>query len=154
MRKMLIVVAVVLMLGCCVINAFAMQDEKSKPSYNEGEEAAKRVINNIEQANNLVDNEWDAMEINGLYVRLFDEITEAVKKQGEISGYEITEINYSDDNQYFSIKVKPTVYHIKWGDTLTKIAKKKGTTIANLLELNPDITDPNLIYAGNTLKIK
>lgn len=155
MRKNLIVVAVVVfMLGCFSLNALAKQDEGSKTSYNEAEEASKRAINNIEQASDLVNGEWDAIELTGQYVRLFSEITEAVEKQGEISGYQIVEINYSDDKQYFSIKVEPTVYHIKRGDTLTKIAKKKGTTVANLLELNPEITDPNLIYVGNTLKIK
>ena len=154
MRKNLIVVAlVVLVLSCCTLNTSAIQEE-TKDSYNEAEEAGKRVINSIKQASDLVNGEWDGIEINGLYVRLFDEITETVKKEGEVENYQIVEIDYSDDNQYFSIKVKPTVYHIKRGDTLTKIAKKKGITVDNLLELNPEITDPDLIYEGNTLKIR
>ncbi len=153
MKKWLVVL-LALMFSCCSLNALAAEDEESKTSYNEAEEAGRRAINNIEQASNLVDGEWDAIELTGLYVRLFDAITETVEKEGEEKGYQIVEINYSDDKQYFSIKVKPTVYHIKKGDTLTKIAKKKGTTVDNLLEMNPEITDPNLIYEGNTLRIK
>lgn len=44
-------------------------------------------------------------------------------------------------------------YKIKKGDNLTKIAKANGTTVKALLEANPNIKNPNLIYAGETLKI-
>ena len=43
-------------------------------------------------------------------------------------------------------------YKIKKGDTLTKIAKAYGTTIAKLKEIN-NIKNVNLIYAGDVLKI-
>ncbi len=148
MRRSIAVLSTVLMLSCCNLTTKA----KESTSYNEAEEAGKRVINNIEQASNLVNGDWDAIEISGLYVRLYDSVVEMVEAEGEIKGYQIEEINYSDDGKYFSIKVKPTVYHIKKGDTLTKIAKEKGTTVDNLLEKNPEITDSNLIYEGNTLK--
>lgn len=39
---------------------------------------------------------------------------------------------------------------IKWGDTLYKIAKQYNTTVEELVKLN-NISNPNLIYAGNTL---
>jgi LysM repeat protein len=45
------------------------------------------------------------------------------------------------------------LYTIQRGDTLTKLANKFGTTIPELLKLNPQITNPNLIYAGKDLKI-
>lgn len=44
-------------------------------------------------------------------------------------------------------------YIIQWGDTLTSIANKFGTTIAAIMSANPYITNPNLIYAGASLKI-
>ena len=43
-------------------------------------------------------------------------------------------------------------YKIKQGDTLSKIAKDNGTTVDNLAKLN-NISNPNLIYAGNTIKL-
>jgi LysM repeat protein len=44
-------------------------------------------------------------------------------------------------------------YKIKKGDNLTKIAKANGTTVQALLKANPNIKNPNLIYAGETIKI-
>lgn len=45
-------------------------------------------------------------------------------------------------------------YKIKSGDTLTKIAKKYGTTVKAIKEENPDkIKNVNKIYAGDTIKI-
>jgi len=44
-------------------------------------------------------------------------------------------------------------YTIQKGDTLSSIANKYGTTIQSLLAANPQITNPNLIYAGSVLKI-
>jgi LysM repeat protein len=42
---------------------------------------------------------------------------------------------------------------IKAGDTLSSIAKELQTTIAALLKLNPQISNPNVIYAGNKLNV-
>ncbi len=44
-------------------------------------------------------------------------------------------------------------YKIKKGDNLTKIAKANNTTVQELLKANPNIKNPNLIYAGETLRI-
>ena len=44
-------------------------------------------------------------------------------------------------------------YTILRGDTLGKIAKKYGTTVASLLKLNPSITNANRIFAGTTIRI-
>lgn len=46
------------------------------------------------------------------------------------------------------------LYHkIVPGDTLHGIAEKYGTTVYKLLVLNPQIENPNLIYAGDSLRI-
>ena len=42
---------------------------------------------------------------------------------------------------------------IKQGDTLSKLATANGTTVAELMKANPNITNPNLIYAGKTLNV-
>lgn len=46
----------------------------------------------------------------------------------------------------------PTYYVVVSGDTLTKIAKKYGTTVNALVTLN-GISNPNLIYPGKKLRI-
>jgi hypothetical protein len=45
-------------------------------------------------------------------------------------------------------------YEIKSGDTLSKLAQTNNTTVQNLLSLNPNITDPNKIYAGQSLNLQ
>ena len=42
-------------------------------------------------------------------------------------------------------------YVVRLGDTLSAIALDNGTTVEELLELNPQITNPDLIIAGSTL---
>jgi LysM repeat protein len=42
-------------------------------------------------------------------------------------------------------------YKIKSGDTLSKIAKRNGITVAELLESNPQISDPEVIKAGTKI---
>src|SRR3990167_5808422 len=44
-------------------------------------------------------------------------------------------------------------YIIQKGNTLSGIAVQNKTTISELLKLNPQIKDPNLIYAGKTLNM-
>lgn len=44
-------------------------------------------------------------------------------------------------------------YKIQRGDTLSELAKKNNTTVQELMKANPQIKNPNLIYAGETLKI-
>ena len=46
-----------------------------------------------------------------------------------------------------------TTRTIKSGDTLSKIAKDAGVSIAEIMKANPDIKDPNKIKAGATLNI-
>jgi LysM repeat protein len=44
-------------------------------------------------------------------------------------------------------------YPIQSGDTLSEIAQAHHTTIDHIMELNPDISNPDLIYAGNNLVV-
>lgn len=48
---------------------------------------------------------------------------------------------------------EPRYYIIKWGDTLSKIAKTYGTTVNELVRLN-NISNPDLIYAGQKIRVK
>ena len=47
-------------------------------------------------------------------------------------------------------RIKPgyEAYRIRKGDTLHNIAQARRTTTAQLLKLNPNITNPNLIVEG------
>ena len=45
------------------------------------------------------------------------------------------------------------IYYAQPGDTLRKIAARFSTTVDALLRLNPQITNPNLIYVGQAITI-
>ena len=40
------------------------------------------------------------------------------------------------------------------GDTLWELARRYGTAVERLVELNPSIRNPDLIYAGQKVRIK
>jgi peptidoglycan endopeptidase LytE len=44
-------------------------------------------------------------------------------------------------------------YYVVRGDTLRIIAGKFGTTVDAILRLNPQITNPNVIYVGQAISI-
>jgi len=45
------------------------------------------------------------------------------------------------------------IYYVRQGDTLRNIASRLSTTVDELLRLNPQITNPNLIYVGQAITI-
>lgn len=45
------------------------------------------------------------------------------------------------------------IYHIQKGDNLSKLSKRFGCTIKDIMRWNPKIKDKNLIYAGDYLYI-
>ncbi|MET8446807.1 peptidoglycan-binding protein [Streptomyces sp. NPDC005209] len=44
-------------------------------------------------------------------------------------------------------------YTVRTGDTLSKIAARIHVTLAQLLEWNPEITDPNIIHLGQRIRV-
>lgn len=57
------------------------------------------------------------------------------------------------DSENFILEICIGKYKIQPGDCLSILAKRFGTTVEQLVENNPKITDPDLIYAGDTLAI-
>lgn len=49
---------------------------------------------------------------------------------------------------------EPVYYTVKDGDILSVIAKKTGVPMSKILELNPQILNPNLIHEGDKIRIK
>lgn len=56
-------------------------------------------------------------------------------------------------NEFTPESLNSINYEIQYGDSLSEIAAANNTTVARLMELNPDISDPNMIFAGNQLII-
>ena len=93
---------------------------------------------NEELANEVLEGKWG----NG----------EERKKRLTDAGYNYQEVQ-NLVNKKLGIGTQPQYYIIKRGDTLTKIAQMFGTTVNELVRLN-GIADPNLIFAGNQLRVK
>lgn len=57
------------------------------------------------------------------------------------------------DSAKKDIAKKPVMLKVQRGDTLSKIAKKNGTTVKELLKLNSNLKNPDLISPGQLIRI-
>lgn len=74
------------------------------------------------------------------------------KKRLTDAGYDYDAVQNAV-NKKLAEKEKPVYYTVKKGDTLSAIAKKYGTTVAQLTKWN-NVKNANLIYAGQKLRVK
>ena len=51
------------------------------------------------------------------------------------------------------VGVARDVQTVKSGDTLSKIAQERGTTVEEIMNLNPELTDPNQINVGQRIRL-
>lgn len=79
-----------------------------------------------------------------------DELYEALKEKNIPIYWNIEEKNA----EICSIEVAVGKYIIKPGDTLSEIALKYDTSVEKILKNNKNISNPDLIYAGDYLIIK
>ena len=103
-----------------------LYDDSSKP---------KKTIDELAQE--VIDNKWG--------------VNPERKKRLIEEGYDYEAIQ-ARVNEIYEHKNNGNTYVIKSGDTLSGIAKKFGTTVDELVNLNK-IKDANIIYAGSTIKI-
>lgn len=60
---------------------------------------------------------------------------------------------YSSDPGYYPPPATGGTYMVRPGDTLAKIAGRAGTTVSAILAVNPQIYNPNVIYAGQVINM-
>lgn len=58
-----------------------------------------------------------------------------------------------DDSPVYCLEIAVGKYVIQKGDTLWDIANEHGTTVEHLLEVNSNITNPDVIYSGDYLVV-
>lgn len=80
-----------------------------------------------------------------LELQLTDESTSLILDPDVPLSNNIESATASDNNNMMIDK-----YHIIWGDTLTEIANTYNYTVEELAQFN-NISNPNLIYAGNDI---
>lgn len=62
---------------------------------------------------------------------------------------DVTAISSDTASKYLDVDV----YDISWGDTLSGISRLTGVSVDELAKLN-NISNPNLIYSGSSIKIR
>lgn len=93
--------------------------------------------------------------------QIADEVIEGKWNNGEARKKKLTEAGYDYQavqdivNKKLGVSNQPKVeyYTVQKGDNLTKIAKKYGTTVNQLVSWN-GIKNKNLIYAGQKLRVR
>lgn len=85
------------------------------------------------------------------------EVIDGKWSNGEERKRLLTEAGYNYDEVQARVNemlgANKTYYTVKSGDTLSGIAAKYGTTVDQLVKWN-NIKNPNLIYAGQTIRVK
>lgn len=98
-------------------------------------------------------NHLNLMQISGLDMNDYDNIIKKIEGSIILS-YQLIKINDENSEETFSVLLETTDYCIAEGDTLSEIAQRKLTTVEKLMELNPQITDPDLIYPYTLINIR
>ena len=82
-------------------------------------------------------------------------IKDKIKKETAILGRDMTsdKKRISEQLEDSPPAKKADKYKIKSGDTLSKIARSRGTTVEQIMAANPNITNKNKIFAGQSINI-
>ena len=97
--------------------------------------------------------DYDAVALDVYHGKYGNEPIRSQKLKAE--GYTATEIKIIQSKVDVLVNgTKEEYYVVKKGDTLDGIASKYKTTRAQLLKLNPNITNPHLIRIGMKVRVK
>ncbi len=95
---------------------------------------------------------WDSRKLNVLADR--DDVNAITKKiNGGINGLAVRKKYLARARQVLLVDAPVVTYKIVKGDTLGKIAKARGVTLAKLLAANPEIKDANKIKVGQVVRV-
>lgn len=115
----------------------------------------KNILRSIKIDSNNIDasDYCNVIELKGIDMKYYDEILKLIDGENEVDFFQIIRIstNISDNN--FSVWLQTTGYCILKGDTLWGIAQKTGTSVERLLELNPQIKNPDLIFPYRIIQV-
>lgn len=84
-----------------------------------------------------------------------DDITtsETVVSTSEVATSDVSNDTATISSDTASKYLDVDVYDISWGDTLSGISRLTGVSVDELAKLN-NISNPNLIYSGSSIKIR
>ena len=97
------------------------------------------------------DNLWNIAKRYGTTVQNIVEIN-VISNPNLIYPGQVLKITINNSNVNETSEMGHIIYTVKRGDNLWNIAKRYGTTVQNIVEINM-INNPNLIYSGQKLRI-
>ena len=131
--------------------------EKNREAYNkkvkQSIEKTKKIKEKLANLKNKADRQKTMKEAgvkfddSGQYVALRDRI-QRVSAQLKDENTKAKEIK-----KEIKDAIKSEKYKIKSGDTLSRIARDRGITVAQIMAANPQIKDKNKIFAGKSISI-
>ncbi len=112
----------------------------ARPRYDAGEAASGEDEKSVEQlALEVINAKWG----NG----------KDRKNRLTAAGYDYEAVQ-AKVNELLRAENEPKYYSVVKGDTLTAIARKHGISLGELIKLNPQISDPNIIYPGQKIRTR
>lgn len=99
-------------------------------------------------ASNTVDNS-DTSDDKSQVSDPSESFTSTASTHESIDSYDSDSSDSSKTSKYLDVDV----YDISWGDTLSGISRLTGTSVDELVKIN-NISNPNLIYSGSSIKIR
>ena len=143
MRKIFTIVVVALIMG--FVFTVQVQAQSDDSAF------ALRLGNAIKESADAENGEPWHFTVSNLPNSHYEETVDLITEMAYAFDWEI---EVDTDEDMFLVELWNHNYEIKKGDTLWSIAKKHNITVNKILELNPNIKNPNLIFYGKSLRIE
>ena len=130
--------------------------EKNREAYNkkvkQSVEKTKKIKEKLANLKKKADQNKKMKEMG---VKMADSMPTNYRDKIERVSMQLKDENTKAQNIKKDIKkaIKAEKYKIKSGDTLSKIARDRGITVAQIMAANPQIKDKNKIFAGKSISI-
>lgn len=125
-----------------------MCEESSCPNVESPEpNEEKTIYYTVKRGDNL----WNIAKTYGTTVQSIVDLN-GIRKPNLIYPGQVFKITTNNSDESETNELGHIIYTVKSGDNLWNIAKKHGTTVQSILEINI-IKNPNLIYPGQKIRI-
>jgi hypothetical protein len=130
------------------------------PDIKEGNENLKEPEQNTDSTNQVTHEQIseNGASTEGYEIHVIHHVSSDSNEFGECEILSDDQMSYIDEypiigDGFSTYEQESIIYEIQAGDTLSEIAQAHSTSIDHIIALNPEISDPNLIYAENNIII-
>lgn len=107
----------------------------------------------------LLEKGFDPKGIDGIFGPNTEKATKAFQKANGLTpdgkiGPKTREVLYKPVKSVEDSKDEPVYYTVRANDILSSIANRYGTTVDEIMRLNPQIRNPDVIFKGEKIRVK